>query len=676
MENEYQILYSTHYSDLFLDLISYKIKQNGNITNDDYNSIQRIIVDYFNSGFWGEYIGGKYQIAKLNNIDHYVMKDVIDDSIIDQLYVDNESISKFEKKYGLDLTDKITNLVYSIEDLIYEPLENYFGRRKHYISNCQVLPLFLTDDDIRFKDDFFSSDFSLYYKENFKPRTLKSLLKEKIGESLDLKIIHHKKFSDHYEMLKKTLPVNFNPELENTDIDFKKRNAFVYSDLDFKYMARSGGGTNEEIGHFEAEWLLFSHDDKYSGGTMILNDIFTDVKAISFKKSIENKSNYKKVLDTITSLDTTKKDIFILDSKIIKLGLVDDIRKSNKNKRFYFSEVEKDMLYNIHAFIDKHSLENQAELILNKFYKKVIIKNKNLLLQTDLFDNNINELIIKNFINEILKTYNINPTKDITDRNSFIKYCYINSEKENYLEDYLRYSFNDSNLAFKVDQINSNDRNEIDVYLKVKEFIQLNVPDFPEILYDKLLLDIKKNLQISGHRNMDDYYKEYSYHALYDFLTDNNVLTPKNNEVVTLYRFELSDGQGIYRSDKIEEKLLNKNSQDIFNYAQRKTPSSDGFLSTLFLDPNIRGTLSSNYRSAYIFGFSNKQQIVDWFSQEEISNFNNKGVKLFTYEMNSKDVIQTNIQVAFRHSKEINKKEISINDFFDIKNDKKQKLKI
>lgn len=670
-------MFKSQHDFLFLDLLSFKYKQTGILTTEDYNSAQRITVDFLNSGFFKEYTEGNYSLAKLKDVDHYVMKYNPDDNILDNLYIDSDGVQELEEKYGLELFEPLNLLAEKVGELIYDPNESKFTRRRKYFDSCHIVDSFLTDSDNQLKADFFLSDYAKSYQYNVASKSLKSLLHEKLGQEQQIEIMHDVNFSDHYDKIKDTI-INPYPEFNGKEKEFYKKTSFIANELSFKYINPSYMTANTDIGHNDVSWIYVKHDNKYSGGSVIMHDLASEVRDISLKASIRNKNNYLAVINSIIENGNLQKDFFLLHDCVQKYDLMDSLRKDNKDKRIYYTKVEKDMFYDLYGFVAQNKLYEYSDKIFNSFYKKVILKNP-MTQQEELFDSDKPELLVKAFKEELMITYKdiIKDKQQLFEtRKDFIQHCYLKDEGNNSLDYFLQYGFHHTNLAFSVPPAYQDDYEINDLFEKVKSFVEEQFGVLDSDKEEDLYHAVKLNMQISHKYGSDDYLKEFSYHALYDYLTDNEFIIPKNNDVIKAYRFEMEDGHGPYKSDIDGKTLMDEDVYQIFNYSQRKEPTADREISTLFIDTEGKGLMRRNYKEKYIFGFTNKTQIENWFSLKEIENFKKNNMKLCVYEFKAKDAIVTNIQVAFRRNSYLNKKEISFNDLFDLKKENKSKLKI
>ncbi len=650
---------------LFMSLVEHNIVKKGSIDIDDYNSIQRIMTNYFTSGIFKDYLGDKYTLAKLKDVNHYVMKDTKRDVMHDNLYVDSDFIDIMNDRYEnkIDFFGKISELFDNIQDDIYDNMKSYFEKRKEYYSNCESIQPFLTKEDIDLKESFFNSKLGVNYLENFKSKSVQSLIKEKLGNSIDLEIIKHDRFSDHIDDIKKSINFNFYKDFDGTEYEFRKLNKFIYDELEFKYMPTSGRGTSEELDNLDVSWKIFKYDNTYAGGLALTNGLYSQVASISLKKSIETSYNYMKIIDSIINDDDCQKDLFLTALEIKSFNLEDQIRKTYSDKRIYFNHDNKNLFYDIYAFIEEKNLIKHKDEILDSFYKEIILLKEH---EEVKFDDEYNIIMLIKFKDDLINKYGESDLKNNFDnRNEFVRYCYVKNN-EGTFEDYLRHSISNGNMAFRA-KLGSN------LYDEIEKFVLENFPYFPKNIIEDLYLNFSINKQNSVNYNGDENYVEYSYHALYDFFIENNLLN-NNNQTINIYRFENSDGNGIYRSDIPRD--LDKNREIILNYSQRKTPSNDLNISNLFLNPNNRGHISNGYHSNYIFGFADKTQIYNWFDDDEIKKFINNNTKIYKYEVNINSAILSNYQVAFNKNNIISKEEIFYKDLLNIENKKLIKNKI
>lgn len=670
-------MFKSQYDFLFLDLLCFKYKNTGVLTTEDYNSAQRITVDFLNSGVFKEYIDGTYTLAKLKDVDHYVMMNTLDNSILDNLYIDSDGVNELDDKYNMYLFEPLQELSSKVSEMIYDENESFFSRRNKYFKSCHKVEPFLTEDDNKLKAEFFLSEYASVYQYNVATKSLKSLLHEKLGQEQQIEISHDLNFSDHYERIKNSI-INPYPEFNGKDNEFYKKTSFIANELNFKYISPSYKTANTDIGHNDVSWIYVKHDNKYSGGSVIMHDIASEVREISLKTSIRNKNNYLAIINSIIENSDTQKDLFIMHDSVHKYSLNDELRKNNKNKRIYYSRVEKDMFYDLYGFMAQNKLYDYSDKIFDSFYKNIILKNQ-FSTQEELFDSEKPELLVKAFKEKLMITY-----KDIIQdrqqlfetRKDFIQHCYLKDEGNDYLDYFLQYSFHSTNLAFSMPSEHDINYDIQPLIEKVKSFVEDQFGPLNDDQEEDLYHRIKANYQISYEYGSDSYHKEFSYHALYDYLTDNKFIIPKNNDIVKAYRFEMADGSGPYKGNIDGKDLMDQSSYQVFNYAQRKEPIQDREISTLFIDTEGKGMLKNNYKEKYIFGFTNKKQLESWFTQKEIENFKNNNMKLCLYEFYEKDAIATNIQVAFRKNYYLSKKEISFDEFFDFKKENKVKLKL
>lgn len=217
-------------------------------------------------------------------------------------------------------------------------------------------------------------------------------------------------------------------------------------------------------------------------------------------------------------------------------------------------------------------------------------------------------------------------------------------------------------------------------YISVSEDPNLDKSGHLELLFDKTkstlkeLFDIDINREDINHLLEDDnllksFYTGnelgFDYHSLYDTLLDKNKII--NNDVTQVYRLECKNGEGVYKGLILKNKN-NSKIKDFLDSPKRPSPLEDHYLKSIF---SLRSIVDEDYQRQWIFGFKDKKELSNWFSDKNIVNLidNNEGY-IAVYEVPDSDLVYGSKQVAFKKEPIRMVKKIKISE---LKNNQKRK---
>jgi hypothetical protein len=669
-------VYGSKLSNFFNELLEFKLTYDDKLNMDDYNMFSKVMVNYFNSGVFNEFIGGKYKLSKHDDHNHYTMHDTSNDSPMNNLYISGDTYQAIQDKYpinGIAYVEQISKFIDDIEASIYNSEDNFITKRKKYIEKMKVVDYSMNERELAFQESFFKSDIGSHYNVNFKNQTLKTLIQDKLNMDTPVQAVFCKNFADHYQLLKKTFPYEFYPEYIGSAHAFNKQCHFMHDELDLAYMPCVNDHM-EYSRNVDHKWILLHQNNRYAGGVIVSNASVNEIRHISMKKSIANRDNYKKILDEILSSDSVSQSVFITAPEIQTYGLQDELRNQYKNRPLYFTEREKSAYFILESFIELNGLANQNEKIKKDFYKNIIIKHNKLINDGDLFEYSYNQnestidLLMDKFKIDVLQKYpKTNNEADDIDRETFIRRCFVSQHGENDYKYYLQNYYDGMDFAFRL-PLDGN--GTTDLLNLVKDFLVNQNIAYTQDVYKAVYDSINQSQQIATHENNNKEFLTYSYHSLYDTLSASGAIKT-NKEPCYVFRLEMPDGKGVYKSDNSDDDFMKSNDATILEYDQRKIPQRDKGLSTLFLAYDCRYIISNKYSDAYQFAFESKEQMTSWFSRPELEEFSKKGAKLYRCEVAAANMISSQVQVAFNANTLISKVELDLNEFLEIEQEKK-----
>lgn len=678
-------VYTNKMSNFFNELLEFKLTYDGELKLQDYNMINKVMVNYFNSGVFKEFIGGKYKLSKMDGQEHYALYDSSHDGPVNNLYIADDTYVAIEEKYpvmGKRYVEQLAEFIEAVENSIHDPADNFMIKRKKYLSKMKVVDFSMSDEELKFQDSFFKSEIGQHYNVNFKTQTIKTLIEDKLNMESPIQTLFCNNFAEHYSLLKQMMPYEFYPEYIGSAYAFNKQCHFMHDELDLLYMP-SKTDHYEHSRNIDHQWVLLHQKNRYAGGVVISKDTVNEIRHISLKKSVENKDNYKKILNDILSHDSCSKSVFITAPEIQDYGLEDELRKEYKNRPLYFTQKEKHAYFILEAFIELNGLSSQGEKIKNDFYKNVILKNDKIINGEDLFEYSYEQqlspvdLLMDKFKLDVLKKYQKSTNNlEVIDRESFIRRCFVSQHDESDYKYYLQNHYEGLDFAFRI-PLDGN--GTTDILNIVKPFLLDQDIDYNSDVHKALYTSIDQYKQIATHESTNKQFLTYSYHTLYETLSSLNVIKTKQ-EPSYVFRLELADGKGVYKSDDSADDFITTNNAAILEYDQRKVPQRDKGLSTLFLAYDSRYMISNNYADHYNFAFTSKEQMLSWFDKDELMTFAKLGTKLYRYEVPAVNMIASQVQVAFNRDKVISKTELNLHEFLntepEIKPVKTNKIKL
>lgn len=672
---KYQV-YTNKMSNFFTELLEFKLNYDGKLEINDFNMFNKVMVNYFNTGVFNEFIGGKYKLSKMDGQEHYSMYNTDNGSPVNNLYIGSGTYDEIIEKYpekGEQYVEQMRQFINDVEGSIYDADDDYIQKRKKYLSNMQVVDYTLNDSELTFQESFFKSAIGSHYNTNFKSQTIKTLIQDKLNMDAPVQTVFCKNFGEHYDLLKKTLPYEIYPEYIGSPYAFNKQCHFMHDELELLYMP-SKTDHDEHSRNIDNTWILLHQNNRYAGGVVIANSAVNEVRHISMKTSIASKENCKKIIDEILSSNLFSQAIFMTAPEIQRYELQEELRKEYKNRPLYFTQTEKHAYFILESFIELNGLGNQSEKIKNDFYKNIIVKHDKLLNSKDLFEYSysLNEspvdLLMDNFKLDVLKKYkkSINDL-EVIDRETFIRRCFISQQGEDDYKYYLKNDYEGMDFAFRL-PLEGN--GTTDLLNMVKDFVLNQNIAYTHEVYKGIYDSIKNNQQIATHESSHREFLTYSYHSLYETLSDLGCIKT-NQAPCYLFRLEMVDGKGVYKSDDSDSDIVSNNEAAILEYDQRKIPQRDRGLSTLFLAYDSRVKLTNNYADNYHFAFTSKEQMLAWFGKSELTELAKLGTKLYRCEVPEVNMIASQVQVAFNTNKLISKVELNLNEFLEIETDKK-----
>lgn len=635
------------------------------MTLADYNTFQKINVSYFNTGIFKDFLGEKYQLAQLKGSQHLVMRDTVNNINLDSLYIDSDTLQDIGNKMGSQSKEKVIKFIEEVEKDIYpDPTMNYFTKRKNYINNTVIVPLVFEEDEIAFKNSFFLSARGVNYTPNFKEKSIKNLLNEKLYNDSSINTCFYENYEAYYKLINQKFEHTFYPEFKDSKYHFRKNILFLSDELEMRYMPDKliqGEYTTNR----STIWLAFLKNDNFLGGSCLFNDDATEIRNISIKASQANEFNYRKGIQDILNSDYCKQDVFLMAPEIKAFGFEKSVRTNNENKRIYFNENEKDLYFDLMAFIQKNNFGKYSEKIVDKFYKEIILNSSINQPQSVLFEDDYLSLVVEQFNNKIYTQYANKPKNGLrVDREEIIKQCILHVNGDNTFKYYLKNELDALSFNFT---IRRNEHEPADYSPLVDDVFKF-LDSYNYILSDEQKNCLVNNIYINNYHGKiyDDSIIEhgYSFHALYDFLSTQDLV--KKSNLTYVYRLEFSDGTGIYRSVS-NQSLLDDSLVDILEYSQRTYPSKEKGISSLFDIKNFHEKMSHNfYNENYYFAFKNLNQLKDWFKPNELLNFMKNDVKIIRYEIEENYIISTASQVAFNKRFVNDKKELNFKECLDI----------
>lgn len=666
--------YQTHkskMSNFFNDLIEFKLNYDRSLEVSDYNMFSKVMVNYFNSGVFNEFIGGKYKLAKHMDQDHYAMYSTDSNSPINNLYLGEEFYEAINNKYAMNgeqYVDQIRDFIAAVENTIHDANDNYIQRRKKYLPKMEVVDYTMNESELKFQESFYQSGIGNNYNVNFKNQNIKTLIQDKLNQDAPVQTVFCKNFGEHYTLLKKTLPYELYPEYIGSPYAFDKQCHFMHDELELLYIPCKTD-QDDRSRNIDNTWILLHQNNRYAGGVVVANSAVNEVRHISMKSSIASKETCKKIIDDLLSSNLFSQTIFMTAPEIARYSLQDELRNEYKNRPLYFTQKEKHAYFILESFIELNELTNQSEKIKNDFYKNIIVKHDKLLNAGDLFEYSysLNEspidLLMDKFKLDVLKKYKkFSNMSEVIDRETFIRRCFISQKGEDDYKYYLQNDYRGNDFAFRLPLDGNGTTDLLNI---VKDFLlNQNIP-YTHDVYKGVYESIKNHQQIAIHNSTDQEFLTYSYHSLYETLSDLGCIKT-NQEPCYVFRLEMTDGKGVYISDNSDSDIVSNNDANILEYDQRKIPQRDRGLSTLFIANDSEVRIRMDYANNYHFAFTSKEQMLSWFSKPELTELANLGTRLYRCEIPEVNVIASQVQVAFNTNKLISKVELNLNEFLDI----------
>jgi hypothetical protein len=204
---------------------------------------------------------------------------------------------------------------------------------------------------------------------------------------------------------------------------------------------------------------------------------------------------------------------------------------------------------------------------------------------------------------EKLKKYSKNVSNlEEVDRESFIRKCFVFQQGENNYKHYLQNDYEGMDFSFKL-PLDGN--GTTDLLNMVKDFILYQNINYSQDVYQGIYDSINTNKQIATHESTNAQFLTYSYHSLYETLSDLGCIKT-SQDLTYVFRLEMKDGKGLYTSAYSDDYITKSNDAAILEYDQRKVPKRDNGLSTLFLAYDSRHLITNRYADNYNFSFSSK----------------------------------------------------------------------
>lgn len=650
--------------ELFHDLFNYQIAQSNTVDIQSYSLFTKIITHYMNSGLIRDCIANRYALKAHDNTGLAIWDNREQEAvnIVGYAYYGwdkaiDEKFREFEKLFG-EKTGYSYRSPYSYLDSFKD-------------DSVSILPLGLTHDEEQYSSDFFASQWGEKYPQPLDNKTsIESLLKRKMGLTQASNVIFFKDFVSFYRHLEENFQHGFNSHYEGSKYSFRKNIYFMANDLGLDYIHETGENKYYSKNSTD-HWAYIEQQGKYAGGSYLANSYFTEIRAVSLMEKHKTEKVYGEVFDNLMKSPYMLKDIVAYDLAIDKFNLLDSLRFGNQDKRIYYGGIEKALYARMDAFISINGLDHYREDILEDFYNSIIQG-----ADRSLYPSELSEQYLKETLNEIqrqtLDCYDTEIAQQVTNRESFVGRCVYhttdidtyNQFKDNSYQG-IKFCFIAETYSYLSD-IDSSDYG--DILDKIKESLSYMGFDLNSRQLERLSEKIEATSFIATN---DDQSHDigYSFHALYDFLVDESIIS--NISTQKVYRIE-SEGLGPYRGEKADLKVF-KEHQERYDYSQRKLPGQDRGLSTLFCDHDYYEIdMKQVYSNQYIFGFSSHQQLLDWFEKGEILSLDKLGMKIYEHSVPTHYVIDSGCQVVFKKDKILESKVLTMDSLFE---EEKNKIK-
>lgn len=623
--------------DFQIDFSVYLLYNSKKLNFDNLSLLNKIYCNFMNSGYFKDVFGN--ETYKLVNFDNKFL-------VTRNMKSNNNLHYEFSDSQLLNCPRSIIEaksiLENEIDDLLESPdFDNYREKIDFRHSFKEVVSYDLDSQEKKIMDDFLKDfpEYQFFYSKN----TVKDLLTNKINNQ-EQKIIVNKNsdFMEHYSKIKTIFPFDFYEKYEDPTSEFRKVKLFLTSDLGLNYFYDTEQIIDNDI------WFSFENNNLYCGGCLVhSNEYGTIIESAAIFNKEHNNKNIKQIFKDILNQPEIKKDVIFQTKHLFKDTSDKEIRQLYNSKRLYFTGRETELFLDISYFIDVNKLTDQKEVILEDFYKNILLPNQKL-INSDVISNNL-----LNLNNKIKNKYNSNLVFENNDisRNDFINVCVFLHHKEDIWGHIDRSKIN---FTFDIELKELNSK-EIPAF-EIKQFLSTIGINLNNKVFETLIEDLNKLGKYT------DFYKEneklqifeLDYHKLYDFLIEKEVLNKGN--IIKIYRIEDDESIGLYRSKKIT-----MNNSKAYDYSHRKIPNNERNLAQIFKSNRYE----TEYHNQYFFGFLNKKQIENWFKDDINELVKNNHLKVVEYEIPENYAIITNLQVAFNKEKSVILKSLDLNKFFN-----------
>lgn len=220
--------------------------------------------------------------------------------------------------------------------------------------------------------------------------------------------------------------------------------------------------------------------------------------------------------------------------------------------------------------------------------------------------------------------------------------------------------------------INKINKNSVPDHLINLDFYNNNAPDeteikreiqanFPFLLNNEQLSLFKSEIDWGFMEDEEDYVgwrfrSEVNLNLIYDQILKN--LPDEPDDLVTIYRIETKDGEGIYSYGEVASLL-----------SPGIAPWEEPNLSIIF-----NKSIFNDYMRQWSFAFKNKDQMKKWLKSEKYETFDQAGILLKEIKINKYKIEEGSEQVVFRKENISSQKNITFRDLFNF--DKKTAFKL
>lgn len=629
-------LFNGFHEDFQIDFSVYLLYNSKQLNFDNLSLLNKIYCNFMNSGYFKDVFGN--EAYKLVNFDNkfLVTRDMKSNNNLHYEFSDSQLLNC--PRSIIEAKLKLEN---EIDDLLDSPdFDNYREKIDFRHSFKEVVSYELDSKEKQIMENFLKDfpEYQIFYSKN----TVKNLLRNKINNQEEIIVNKNSDFIDHYSKIKTIFPFDFYEQYEDQTSEFRKVKLFLTNDLGLNYFYDTEQIIDNDI------WFSFENNNKYCGGCLVhSNEYGTIIESAAIFNKEHNNKNVKKIFKEIINQPEIKKDVIFKTKHLFKDTSDKEIRQLYNGKRLYFTGRETELFLDISYFIDVNKLNEQKEVILEDFYKNILLPNQKL-INSEVISNNL-----LNLNNKIKNKYNSNLVFDNTDisRNDFINVCVFLQHKEDIWGHIERSKIN---FTFDIELKELNSK-EVPA-LEIQKFLSTIGINLNNEVFETLIEDLNKLGKYT------DFYKanetlqifELDYHKLYDFLIEKEVLNKGN--IIKIYRIEDDESIGLYRSKKIT-----MNTSKAYDYSNRKIPNNERNLAQIFKSNRYE----TEYHNQYFFGFLNKKQIENWFKDEINELIKNDHLKVVEYEIPENYAVATNLQVAFNKEKSVMLKSLDLNKFFN-----------